>query len=115
MKLLHPSFRDKFLAEPLPSRLHQLSEDLLRIQEGCDHQTVSAVMEAMLLEAEYHCEWTVADAAPAMQTMLADLQMRLAMWRRVYPRLGKQPAFRAAVAREAASWVKRLTDSHVSL
>ncbi len=38
----------------------------------------------------------------------ADLQQRLTVWRDVWPRLGQDPQFRAAVAREARRWTEQL-------
>ncbi len=39
------------------------------------------------------------------QARQADLQQRLTVWRDVWPRLGQDPLFRAAVAREARRWL----------
>ena len=42
------------------------------------------------------------------QAQLVDLQQRLTVWRDVWPRLGTDPQFRAAVAREAHRWAASL-------
>jgi len=92
-----------------------MTELLSRLAEACEQNSSSASIAKLLLNGELQCEALSEDAAPDDLPRWADLQMRLAMWRRVYPRLGKQPAFRSAMAREASAWVKRLQHDDLSV
>ena len=50
------------------------------------------------------CLAACAHDATLSKTSQADVQQRLTVWRDVWPRLGQDPQFRAAVAREARRW-----------
>ena len=50
------------------------------------------------------CLTACAQDATISKTSQADVQQRLTVWRDVWPRLGQDPQFRAAVAREARRW-----------
>ena len=74
-----------------------LGEQLTQLAEAAERgpaERVPVVLSSCL----------AACAPPTAKTQLADLQQRLTVWRDVWPRLGKDPQFRAAVAREARRW-----------
>ena len=69
-------------------------------------EAVRARMEA----ARQACDAAAAQAvAGERQDLLIHVQSALRTWQEVWPRLGAQAPFRAAVAREARAWAKRFT------
>ena len=75
-----------------------LNEQLTQLAEAAEHgaaERVPAVLSSCLAACA---------TAGAAKTPLADLQQRLTVWRDVWPRLGADPQFRAAVTREARRW-----------
>ena len=76
-----------------------LSTLLGRLADAADHGPSDGV-PTLLAECLAAC----AHETTISKTPQADLQQRLTVWRDVWPRLGKDPQFRAAVAREAHRW-----------
>ena len=75
-----------------------LREQLAQLAEAAERGSAERVPAALS-----SCLAACATAVAA-KTPLADLQQRLTVWRDVWPRLGTDPQFRAAVAREAHRW-----------
>ncbi|MBI3996635.1 MAG: hypothetical protein HY352_03145 [Candidatus Omnitrophica bacterium] len=48
--------------------------------------------------------------AGAAQELLRNVSTAVQTWEQVWPRLGQQPEFRLAVAREARMWAKRFQE-----
>ena len=74
--------RQRFLRDPLPIRLGGLAADLARIasfaENPANHQAVASLLE----ESKYFAEWIAPGAPLETQTVLAELQITLAMWGR---------------------------------
>ena len=75
----------------------------------------------MFQQAQQQCEAAIATASEASEKeTLTRLATVVGTWQHVWSRLGAQPDFRLAVAREARWWAQRLTEfspqgDHVSL
>ena len=76
-----------------------LSASLERLADAAERGPSDGV-PTLLAECLAAC----APDATLSKTPQADLQQRLTVWRDVWPRLGQDPSFRAAVAREARRW-----------
>lgn len=73
--------------------------------------TEPAVIERVRL-AESACERAVVRAGvTAAGRLLTNVQQALETWRTVWPRLGAQREFRAAVVREARLWARRFEEA----
>ena len=77
-----------------------LAQSLARLAAAADRAGDGSV-PALLDECLTRCADVATGASTAQR---ADVQQRLTVWRDVWPRLGKDPQFRAAVAREARRW-----------
>ena len=101
--------RDRYLRDPFERQIGNLASDFSRLEWLCNHSEDPINCDDLLREIEYFTEWSVEGEGP-LQTKetLVDLQVRVAMWRRIWPRLGSQSQFRNAVAREAHAWSQKL-------
>jgi len=98
----------RYQHEAPAAQLGHLASNLSRIAWLSDRPQEQQTLLQVLRESEYFAEWTAAHWSFEVQEMLLQVQVRLAMWRRVWPRLGSQREFCQAVAREAQQWSKRL-------
>ena len=86
--------------------LKTLAHTLERVADAADHDGAAASMTALLSECLACC--AAGDITGAARAHLQDLQQRLTVWHDVWPRLGCDPQFRVAVAREAHRWSAQL-------
>ena len=101
--------KERYLQDPLKTRIGNLASDFSRLEWLCTHPKESAGCEELFRQMKYFTEWIAEDKTPLdLQETMADIQIRVAMWERVWPRLGKESAFRNAVAREAHAWSNKL-------
>ena len=99
--------KEEYLQDSLEKQIGNLASDFLRLEEACRHP--KDAVNDLLQEIEYCIGWSVGTAGPVKtKGILEDLQTRVATWRLVWPRLGKDPQFRNAVAREAHAWSQKL-------
>ena len=98
-----------------PSPRNTPASQLAQAAEACERiaSTVGARgAEAQVLEILRHAESACAASGdghdPQCRAALAQLATALETWRTVWPRLGKDPEFRAAVVRECGTWARRL-------
>lgn len=83
-------------------------------------ETLAAVIEARKSDETVHsalaalkavCAQTVAQELPrASKDLVSNISTAIQTWEQVWPRLGGQPEFRLAVAREARMWAKRFQE-----
>ena len=85
-----------------------VAEHIARVAEQVDAGAGDAEVQELLAAARTRCAQEAAGAAPGQRRLLANVQTALATWAEVWPRLGRQREFRAAVAREARLWSTRL-------
>ena len=100
--------KERYLQDPLPTQIGNLASDFSRLEWVCTHPQETDHCEDLFREMKYFTEWMSSGAPLALQEVLADIQIRVAMWDRVWSRLGKEIHFRNAVAREAHTWSVKL-------
>jgi|GEM_PF-4107249 len=87
--------------------LHELTVALGQLAEAVEHRQEDTV--ARHLQATPTLCRALAPQQPQdRQALLEDLAHRLEVWASVWPRLGQDPGFRQAVAREARLWATKL-------
>ena len=85
-----------------------LASHFSRLERMCTHPKEANHLEALFRELKYFTERMADGASLELQELLGDIQIRVAMWEHVWPRLGGEGAFRNAVAREAHAWSNKL-------
>ena len=89
--------------------IESLSSDFSRLEQTCNHPKDSSNFNGLFLKMEHLMGSSLDAKSPRnVKEMFEDLRLRVTTWRQVWPRLGKQPEFRNAVAREAHAWSQKL-------
>lgn len=104
------SIRERYLRDPLPTRLGGLAANLARIQSFSSHPEHREVVEGLLDESERFIEWAAPDAALQLQTELVELQRQLVQWHRNWSSIWDDPAQRAMVAETAGAWSRKVLE-----
>ena len=101
--------KERYLQDPFEKQIGNLASDFSRLEWVCRHPKDPLHCDDLFQEVEYFTGWSLGAEGPSKaKEILTDLQMRVATWRLVWPRLGKDPEFRNAVAREAHAWSQKL-------
>jgi len=99
--MVSEKLRERFLRDPLPIRLGNLASDVARIasfsEDSRNHQVVAGVLE----ESKYFAEGIAPEAPLETQTVLAELQVALAVWERGWLRGSPVPTMQAEARRKS--------------
>jgi len=98
----------RYQRETPTAQLGHLASNLNRIALLLERPQEQQTLLQVVKESEHFTEWTAAHWPFEIQELLVQVQVRLAMWHRVWPRLGARREFRLAVARDAQEWANRL-------
>lgn len=102
--------RERFLRDPLPRRLGGLAADLARVASSARQATGAESVARMLEESQHFIEWTAADTKPEVAAELVDIQVMLALWRRVWPEAQDDPRLRTLLSFQAKVWSNQVLD-----
>ena len=102
------AIQERYLRDAVPVRLGALAANLARMKSFSSHPDHRDVVERLLEESKFFIEWTAGDAEPELQAQLADIQLQLARWQRRWNEIWADRAQRAAMARQAEDWSRRL-------
>jgi len=104
------AIRERYLRDGLPTRLGGLAANLARIKSFAAQGASGDVVESLMDESAHFIEWTAAEAEVNAAAELVELQVELASWRRSWPRIQEDPAFRNHVADQAGAWSRRVLE-----
>ena len=90
-------------------RLPRVAERFRQLAAEIRARQADGVLDVVFEEAKALCDDAARNTAGETQTLLTQLSTAVSTWRQVWPRLGRQVEFRAAVAREAEGWSARLS------
>lgn len=101
--------REPSPADPSARTLAQIATAFARIAQDVG-STAAADPSSALAEAKQRCESGAGDRqlAADVRQLLGNLATAVEVWQSVWPRLGRQGDFRAAVIREAGQWARKL-------
>jgi hypothetical protein len=99
--------RDEFLRAPAEARLARIADGFEAVAAAAQARAPAAHLQDAVRQTQDLCAWAAPEASADDRTLLTNLQTALATWH-VWPRLGRQPEFQHAVAREAGRWAKHL-------
>lgn len=102
--MISEKLRQRYLRDPLPTRLGGLAADLARIASFADHPGNHQAVASLFREGKYFAEWAAPEAALDIQAQLAEVQIWLARWHRRWLAGAAAPAMRE----EAKAWSDRL-------
>ena len=97
--------RERFLKDPLPRRLGALAADLARVASLARHANGGGETTALMIEeSQYFIEWTAVEVASEVATELVDIQVMLALWRRMWPEVHQSQMQCALLSFQAKKW-----------
>ena len=96
--------KKRYLQDDLPVRLGGIAANLARIASCAARADDWRAVQSMLGESKFLIEWTAAEAPSNVQALLAELQIHLALWHRVWPRVHSDPIERERLGGLARSW-----------
>lgn len=102
--------RERYLKDPLPKRLGGLSASLGRISSLARHETDLENVLQMIDECRYYIEWTAAETKPEVASELVDIQVALAMWRKLWSEPPHTRGQRALLSFQAKKWSDQVLD-----
>lgn len=70
--------RERYLKEPFNKRLGHLASDLARISALLGNSKNKEAVDDILEESKFFIEWTVSEAPSDVQTLLSEMQIKLA-------------------------------------
>ncbi len=88
-----------------------VAEYFAAIAERIEHGQSDDGVPQLFAQTLTLCERTAATSSAETQRALSQVRQALKTWTTVWPRLGSQPEFRLAVAREARLWSKRFAQA----
>ena len=95
----------------LEARWEQIAANFATMATLLEEQRPATLLTEIFVRTQALCEGAVAQESRANAKTLADnVQSALRTWQQVWPRLGSQPPFRQAVAREARLWSKKFLE-----
>lgn len=104
------AIQERYMQDALPIRLGGLAANLARIESFSDHPDHREVVERLLEESKFFIEWTTPEVSLDVQAELVELQRQLARWQHRWADIWADPAERAAVAKQAGAWSKRVLE-----
>lgn len=94
----------RYLKDAPTVRLGGLAADLARLSSRCQNPKNEAVVLSLLEEGKFFAEWAAPDADPDAQALLAEIQIQLACWQRVWPRIASAPDRLKSISEESRRW-----------
>jgi hypothetical protein len=102
--------RQRFLHDPLPTRLGNLSATLGRISSNARRADNPAIISGLLDEAKHLIEWTAADASLETAAELVEMQRLIALWQRAWSSAAQDRSQAILLSAQAKSWADKALD-----
>ena len=102
--------RERFLRDPLQSRLGGLAATLGRISSSARESSDPGNVARLLEEAKYLIEWTAADTEPEIGAELVSMQTMVSLWLRAWEKASQSKEQRTLLSVEAKHWSDRAMD-----
>ncbi len=102
------AIKARYLQDDPQVRLGGIAANLARIASCSDHPDEWEAVQSMLEESRFLIEWTAAEAPLNVQAYLVELQIQLALWHHVWPKVCSNPQEREKLSRQAHSWSRNV-------
>lgn len=99
--------RERFMRDPLATRLGGLAATLARISSSARAAEATTVVANLLDEAKYLIEWTAAETDVDKGAELVQIQVEIALWQRAWDFTSRNKTGRALLAVQAKEWSDR--------
>lgn len=98
----------RYLQDDLQVRLGGISANLARIASACSNPANWKAVQSILEETKFFIEWTAPNAPLKVQAFLAELQIQMALWHLMWPKVYDDPQQREKMGHLARSWSKNV-------
>ncbi len=96
--------RERYLQDNLQTRLGGLASNLARIASCTSDPEDWEAVQSMLEESKFFIEWAAMEATLNVKAAIAELQVQLALWQLMWPKVCSDPQEREKLGRLARSW-----------
>jgi hypothetical protein len=98
------AIKKRYLQDDLPVRLGGIAANLARIASASSDPADWEAVQSMLEESKFFIEWTALDSPLKVQAPLVELQVQLALWHLVWPKVYTDPQERGKLSQLARIW-----------
>jgi hypothetical protein len=102
------AIRTRYLQDDLRVRLGGIAANLARIASSSFNPANCKAVESMLEESKFFIEWTAPDAPLDVKASLAELQIQLALWHLVWPKVYTKPEEREKLSQLTRTWSQNI-------
>jgi hypothetical protein len=96
--------KERYLQDSLQIRLGGIAANLARIATCSQNHHDWEAIQSMLEESKFFIEWTAPEVPLKVQAFLAELQIQLALWHLMWPKIYDDPQQREKLGQLARSW-----------
>ena len=96
--------KTRYLQDDLRVRLGGIAANIARIASWSSDPADWEAVQSMLEESEFFIEWTAPQAPLNVQALLVELQIQLALWHRIWPKVYTDPQKREKLSQLARIW-----------
>jgi hypothetical protein len=100
--------KNRYLKDDLPVRLGGIASNLARIVSCSLNPANCEAVVSMLEESKFFIEWTALDVPLDVRAFLVELQIQLAFWQLVWPRVCNNPKKREEFVQLSRFWSQML-------
>ena len=97
----------RFMRDPIPRRLGNLSATLGRISSSARESSDPAQVANLLDEAKHLIEWTAAETDPEIAAELVAMQRLIVLWQKAWSKVETAKEQRILLATQAKHWSDR--------
>jgi hypothetical protein len=98
------AIKNRYIRDDLRTRLGGIAANLLRIASCALRPKDWQAVQSMLEESEFFIEWTAPEASLKVKAPLIELQVQLALWQLMWPKVYSDPVERDRLGQLARSW-----------
>lgn len=102
--------KNRYLKDELPVRLGGISADLARIASFAPMEDNWKVVQSLLEESKFFIEWTAPEVSLEQKAFLAELQIQIALWHRIWTEIYPNSKEREKLSRQASLWSKKVLE-----
>jgi hypothetical protein len=96
--------KKRYLQDDLPTRLGGIAANIARIASWSSDPADWEAVHSMLEESKFFIEWTAPEAPLNVQALLVELQIQLALWYLIWPKVYTDPQEREKLSKLARTW-----------
>ena len=102
--------KQRYLKDPLPTRLGGLAANLARINSFSRHEANRDAVFGLMDESKHFIEWTAPEAELEVAGQLVELQVQLAHWQHNLTTIWTDTEERERIAQQSRQWSDKVLE-----